>query len=136
MDEKIDNDPADGDSAMEQRLVVHRNDSDSAVVLVVDGDVDLVTVTQMENATDEAMAQAKHRPVVIDLSEVSFLSSHGLRTLIGAHKAADAEAGPRPLRIVAGQNRPVIRPIQLTGLDEVLALYETVADAVADRPSR
>jgi anti-sigma B factor antagonist len=35
------------------------------------------------------------------------------------------------LRIVVDTSRPIIRPIQLAGLDEVLRLYRTVEEALA-----
>jgi anti-sigma B factor antagonist len=38
--------------------------------------------------------------------------------------------GVDSLRIVVDNTRPVIRPIQLTGLDQVLSLYYSVADAL------
>jgi anti-sigma B factor antagonist len=42
--------------------------------------------------------------------------------------------GPEPLWIVVGANRPVIRPIQITGLDHVLALFHTVEEALTAKP--
>lgn len=36
--------------------------------------------------------------------------------------------------MVVDHNRPVLIPIHLVGLDAVLALYDTVTDALKDQP--
>jgi anti-sigma B factor antagonist len=59
---------------------------------------------------------------------VTFLSSTGLGALVDAHREA-ARLG-EPLRVVVDHARPVLRTIQLTGLDEVLTLYHFVDNAV------
>jgi anti-sigma B factor antagonist len=66
--------------------------------------------------------------LVIDLTEVTFLSSQGLQALVDATVAAQRRR--EPLRIVVDHTRPVIRPIELTGLDDVLSLFDTVDDAL------
>jgi anti-sigma B factor antagonist len=43
----------------------------------------------------------------------------------------DALATGTPLRVVVDQARPVMRPIRTMGLDDVLAMYGTVDEAVA-----
>ena len=45
-----------------------------------------------------------------------------------------AQQWREPLRIVVDHTRPVIRPIQVTGLDDVLALFDTVEDALRAPP--
>jgi len=68
---------------------------------------------------------------VVDLSAVTFLGTAGLDALL----AVTALAGTRrePPRIVVAANGPLTLPIQLTGLDTVLALYPTVEDAIRHR---
>ena len=41
-----------------------------------------------------------------------------------------AEARAEPLLVVVDSNRPVIRPIEITGLDKVLRLYHSVEEAL------
>ncbi len=65
------------------------------------------------------------------LTDVDFLNSAGLTALLDATWHADAR--PEPLRIVVDANRPVIRPIEVTGLDDVLALYHSVEEALNAR---
>jgi anti-sigma B factor antagonist len=63
---------------------------------------------------------------VVDLSAVTFLGSRGIAALVGANRQSRGEA----LRVVVDANRPVIRPLEVTGLDEVLALHHSVAEAI------
>jgi len=69
--------------------------------------------------------------LVLDLTHVRFLGSSGLRTLRDSALEAADHDGHQPLRVVVDHRRPVIRPIEIVGLDQILALYHTVEDAIA-----
>lgn len=101
----------------------------AAFVVAVAGELDMLTTPRLRTAVDEALTRADGAAVVIDLTEVSFLGSPGLSALVEAVSKATKRGGP--LRIVVDNARPVIRPIELAGLDELLALYETVEEALA-----
>jgi anti-anti-sigma factor len=99
---------------------------DGITVLLVDGVVDLATSPPLEALLAELIDE---RPdaLVMDLTAVSFLASVGLRILAETHERA---GGTGKFAVVA--SGPVTaRPIQLTKLDEFLALYPTADDAVA-----
>ena len=66
--------------------------------------------------------------VVADVTEVEFMDSTMLRELLRCHRELD-EAGSR--LVVAGAQSPVRRLLELTGTDEVLALADSRADALA-----
>jgi anti-sigma B factor antagonist len=89
------------------------------------GEVDLVTAPALRTALTNALDESPGGLCVVDLTGVTFLDSAGLTTLIEVNQRAHS------LRVVVGSNRPVIRPIQLTGLDGVLALYSTLEEALA-----
>jgi anti-sigma B factor antagonist len=74
------------------------------------------------------LKEAAGRPVIVDLTAVTFLGSHGLAALVEA--ALKAEQRSEPLRLVVDEARAVTRPLQITGLDEVLALYYSVEEAL------
>jgi len=112
-------------------MSVRRRSVGRAVVVAVSGDVDVLTVPRLREELDLALAQAGTDPVVVDLTEVTFLASRGLSALVDAHRAACACG---PLRIVVDHTRPVIRPLQLTGLAEVLTLFTDVEDALQGEP--
>ena len=101
---------------------------DGILVVVVSGEIDQDTAPTLRTAVIAAIDQTRGEPCVLDLTEVTFLSSAGLNALVEA--TARAEARREPLRIVVDATRPVIRPIQVTGLDGVLRLYHTVDEAL------
>ena len=74
-----------------------------------------------------ALAASAKRGVVVDLSDVTFLSSMGIRALIAAAKAQQAKGGRMVLH-VAG-NDVVGRTLQATGIDELIPTFEDAADA-------
>ena len=94
-------------------------------VLKVGGDIDLATVPALEAAIEEALIP---RPtgLVIDLSEVGFLASAGLQTLVATHNNVSQSAH----FAVVANSASTSRPIQLTGLDQIFALYSTLDEAL------
>lgn len=91
----------------------------------VGGEIDLSTAPAFEAAIAGALDDEP--PVlVIELSEVSFMASVGLRILAATHEKVSKSI---QMAIVAG-NPAASRPIELTGLDKVLSLYPTLDDAL------
>jgi anti-sigma B factor antagonist len=112
---------------IETGRVVHAQGE--ALVVAVAGEIDLFTVDRFRAAVTAGFDQLRDGEIlVIDLTEVTFLSSQGLQALVDATVAAQRRR--EPLRIVVDHTRPVIRPIELTGLDDVLSLFDTVDDAL------
>ena len=101
------------------------------LVVAVAGEVDMDTAPQLAAAILDCIDQAGGGPCVLDLTAVTFLDSIGLTVLLQATRRAEGHHEPLP--IVVDSNRPVIRPIEVTGLDEVLTLYHTVEEALAAR---
>ena len=99
---------------------------DAGVVLAITGEVDLLTAERLTKAL--AVEVARHPLVIVDLTAVEFLSSSGLTALALAHRAASV-AG-HELRLVA-TNRVTLRPLQITGLAEQIAVFPTIPDAEA-----
>jgi anti-sigma B factor antagonist len=100
-----------------------------ALVVAVAGEIDLFTVDRFRAAVAAGFDQLHDGGIlVIDLTEVTFLGSQGLQALVDVTRAAQRRR--EPLRIVVDNTRPVIRPIELTRLDNVLALFDTVEDAL------
>jgi anti-sigma B factor antagonist len=94
-------------------------------VVSIGGEIDLSTAPAFEAAIAGALGEGP--PVlVIELSEVSFMASVGLRIL-----AATNEKFGKSTRVaVVADNPAAIRPIQLTGLDSIVALYPTLDEAL------
>ncbi|MFL6145712.1 MAG: STAS domain-containing protein [Labedaea sp.] len=110
-------------------MAVTRGWIGDALIVTVHGEIDLITAPDLCSAVITALHDAGTKPCILDLTEVGFLGSAGLSALVKT--ASTAEHREQPLGIVVDSNRPVIRPLQVTGLDEVLALFHTVDEALA-----
>ena len=100
-----------------------------ALVVTVAGEIDLYTVDRLRTAVTTGFDQLGEGEIlVIDLTEVTFMSSQGLQALMDVTHAAQQRR--TLLSIVVDHTRPVIRPIEVTGLDNALALFHTVEDAL------
>jgi anti-sigma B factor antagonist len=100
-----------------------------ALVVGVSGDLDMATAARAWAAVSDAICRRGSRQLVLDLTGVEFLGSHGLQVLADT-VAATAQGGHGLLRVVVGRGRRVLRPIHLAGLDVMLALHESVEDAI------
>ncbi|MFW3172065.1 STAS domain-containing protein [Geodermatophilus sp. CPCC 206100] len=90
----------------------------STAALTVAGEVDSSSAPVLRTAVDQALARGV-RELVVDLDAVTFLDSAGLCVLAAAHRSASLQ-GVR-LRVLASGSA-VIRPLQITGLWELLAV--------------
>lgn len=102
--------------------VVHH---DGEVVVQAVGEIDLLNVERFETLVREEL-EAKPEILVVDLSGLSFLCSQGLAVLVTTDESASA-AGVH-LRIATGNARAVVRPLQATGLADVLNLESPSAE--------
>lgn len=100
------------------------------------GEVDLETAPALAEACELARHHARKvaevTEIVVDLRPVSFLGAAGLTELVHAHHRCLYDAVL--LRVVADQPA-VIRPLRLTGLDEMLTLRVDPNSPVPDRVS-
>lgn len=96
-------------------------------MLDVHGEIDTLTAPPLERAMQDLLADLPADRLVVDLSGVTFLASGGLAVLVrAAHRAAGYD---RRLRLVA-PTRPVLRPLQITGSDQLFDMYQNVAEAL------
>jgi anti-anti-sigma factor len=78
------------------------------------GDIDLAAVEALEAAIGAVEgASEEDGDVVLDMSEVTFLDSSGLRVLVTAHERYN-EAGAR--FVIKDPSAPVVRILEITGL--------------------
>ena len=102
--------------------VAHR---EGVAVVSVGGEIDLSTAPAFEAVIAEALEEDP-AVLVIDLSDVSFMASVGLRILA----ATQEEVGKSIQIAVVADNAAASRPMQLTGLDNVISLYPTLDEAL------
>jgi anti-anti-sigma factor len=109
---------------------IHRTTTtelDGGILLIsVSGAIDAASRPPVAAELDAAF-DGRPGGVVLDLREVDFMGSTGIAMLVNAHHRADR------LRIpfgVVADNRPVLRPLQMSGVDAALPLHRTVDEAV------
>jgi anti-sigma B factor antagonist/stage II sporulation protein AA (anti-sigma F factor antagonist) len=106
------------------------------VTLAPTGRIDHQTADKLQEALQPYLAKcsADGDRLLIDLSNVNYISSVGLRALLLAAKAARANKG----RIaVAGMQPTVAEVLRISRTDSILPTYAGIADAIAEleRPS-
>jgi anti-sigma B factor antagonist len=83
-------------------------------VLVVRGELDVYSAPALDAAVDQALEDGA-RSLVIDLGEVGFIDSSGLRSMIRARK----QAGSSPDAVRIRNPQPAtVRLLDITGLTE------------------
>jgi anti-sigma B factor antagonist len=108
-----------------------------AAVLSVRGEVDLATAALLREVLLPALEHGSG-PVVIDLSEVSFMDSSGLHVLVDAHRRLSPQ--DRRLAIACREHGQVRRLLALVGLLDLLTVRRSrnsalTADDERIRPS-
>jgi anti-sigma B factor antagonist len=107
-------------------FTVHPNGQ--GVMLRVGGEVDLATAPQLRAKLVDLVEVGEAGSVVVDLTPVAFMDAAGLGVLLATHERARANGGRVLLVCPEG---PVLRVLRLTGMDKVLSLYGSLAEAVA-----
>jgi anti-anti-sigma factor len=95
-----------------------------------------IDLTNAENVSDRLVKLALSSPavevVVADLSGTRFCDSAGVRHLLLAHRQAGASGVE--LRLAAA-SEPVLRVLELVGVDQLVRVYLDVPTALADAGS-
>jgi anti-sigma B factor antagonist len=108
---------------------ISRHRDGAAGVIVPVGEVDLVTVHEVRENVRAAAADC--RRVVLDLRQVTFMDSSGLRLLVEAQQEADRDGFS--LAVVRGP-ASLERLFEVTGLDARLDLHDDPAQAADGGP--
>ncbi|MGV9703802.1 STAS domain-containing protein [Streptomyces sp. NPDC003483] len=109
------------------RLSVEEHTVDGIRVVTLGGEIDHDVTDALRGIVLPADGQVPPR-TALDLSAVTFMDSSGINVLVSAHQAAHEAHGW--LRI-AGAQGPVLRVIELVGLDSVIACHPTIEQALA-----
>ena len=106
-------------------------------VLRVSGEIDLHSVPRFQDALEKAVAAAQRDEapssagvLVVDLSELGFMDSMGLGTLVGSTEEFREGGGEVRLVVLGGE---VMRVLEVTGMGEALRVYPDVPSAIGNR---
>jgi anti-sigma B factor antagonist len=83
--------------------------------IVLTGDLDMSTVARVRPIVESA-CECSPETVVLDLSALEFVDSHGFRLLAATHRALTAEGC---VLVVLPPPAPVRRAFEITGLDHL-----------------
>lgn len=108
-------------------IVVDTEERDGWAIVAVSGEVDVVTSPSIRSEVVNLVTSGSI-DVVLDLARVDFIDSFGLGVLVGALKRVNSHGGR--LRIVIGERR-VREVLELTGMDRVLDLFDSLDAALA-----
>jgi anti-anti-sigma factor len=95
-------------------------------VVTVSGRVDSATAPDLQKAL-QALLDANHNQLVLELKDVDYMSSAGLRVLVSVQKAAKKNGGALRLAQLSTRVKEVV---ELAGLAPVLDIYPDVVEAV------
>ena len=100
-----------------------------AMLIAVEGELDLASCERLKPAADQAVFG--RRPLVLDLSQCSFLDSSALRLILQIYKGlADGEPPPTPMAIVIGDSE-TRRLFSLTAIDKTIPMFRAREEARA-----
>ena len=99
-------------------------------IVVVDGQLDLLTAPLLEQCMHEQLADAPPH-LILNLESVCFLGSSGLSCLLRARELAEQTPGSQ-LHLAGLITRAVAHAVQITGLLDMFSTYPTLVHAVVD----
>jgi anti-anti-sigma factor len=108
-----------GDLRLSAMTVGHRT------VVRAEGEIDLGTVAALREVL-AGHVDSGLRELWIDLSNVRFMDSQGVRVLMETHEALTRDG--RRLTVICGSG-PVRRVLELLGVDRILAVFPTRTSA-------
>jgi anti-sigma B factor antagonist len=112
---------------MDDELTISVSPEPGYVVVSVAGEIDMATAPQFREQLSSVISGGARR-VVVDLARVTFMASAGISVLIGTHRALVAESGSL---VLASPSLAARRILALVGLDQVIPVTGSVADAAA-----
>jgi anti-anti-sigma factor len=110
-------------------MKITRTDHEAAIVVQLDGYLGGATAGELESYLKPLLTNRSKPNILIDLSDVTELSSAGLRVLISAIKRVRSNKSG-DIRLAAPSKR-VVEVLELAGLLTVINLYPSLEAAVA-----
>ena len=105
--------------------VTVRQDGAGRSVVSLVGDLDHGHQAQVWSSFEDLIVDGRTH-VIVDLSQVPFCDSSGLGLLVRLHRLTEISGGWTRL---AAPHRDLRRMLQITNLDRILPVYESVGDA-------
>jgi len=116
------------DNEEEQQMEIRTETLKRSVLVTVSGEVNSATAPELDQLLRDQIA-AGHKNLVVNLSDVSFMSSAGLQALIGAQMKVRRLVPPG--NVVLSEVPPRLKEtFELVGFHHVFTLYDSNTEAV------
>ncbi|MFJ8826604.1 STAS domain-containing protein [Streptomyces sp. NPDC102467] len=110
-------------------LSITRSSVSGVSLLTARGEIDASSAPELAEALAGHVGETGEPPrTVLDLGAVTFMDSTGINALLIAHRATDAAGGWIRLACLDG---PVLRVVELVGVDSVIACHPSVDQALS-----
>ncbi|MDP9344824.1 MAG: STAS domain-containing protein [Actinomycetota bacterium] len=107
---------------------------DDVVVFSISGELDQATASDLRDPLMETV-NGETRAVLIDMADCGFIDSTGLGVIVEAWKLLEARDGERAGLSICCPKPEVKRLLEVTGLDQAIAIRDTRDEAIAALPS-
>ena len=97
-------------------MTINKNTEGNKLTLALSGRLDTTTAPELEEFIQSSLAGVTD--LVLDLSNLEYISSAGLRVLLSAQKIMNKQGS----MVVTGANEIVMEVFEVTGFDEILTL--------------
>ena len=111
----------------EEILDIHSEQHRQALIISLAGSFDALTADEARSAIGMQIGEGRQQ-IVLDLSQVEFMSSAGLRAILAALKEARQHGGD--LRLAAAQPG-VEKILKISGFTSILKAYPSVDEALS-----
>jgi anti-anti-sigma factor len=108
--------------------IEHQDLADELRLIQLAGRLDMVGAGEIE-LRFTTLAATKPIGVLVDLTQVTFLASVGLRCIIHSAKALDQKGGR--MALLLGDNALVLDTLETVGIDEIIPVFSDRAEALA-----
>lgn len=108
-------------------MEIATNEVKGVNVVKVTGRVDSATAPDLENALKQLVESSKTQ-IVLDLTDVEYMSSAGLRAMVSTLKSVKRASGD--LRLASPSPR-VAEVLRLAGLTSIFSIYPGQSEAVS-----
>ena len=97
-------------------MTIEKKINGEAVTLIVSGRLDTQTAPELENELDALFSQIKE--LTFDMSNLEYVSSAGLRVILKAQKAMNAQGSMK----LTGVNDSIMEVFDITGFLDILTI--------------
>jgi len=108
-------------------MEIHVKTSDNFCTFQLKGRLDLTTASQLKEKVQQCLTEG-HKNVLLNMSQVDFINSSGLGTLVSTLKIVRTNNG----RILLSSLAPYVQEIfEITQLSHIFEIFESESEACA-----